>query len=125
MRLLTADIDPFKSNPSLLRRNDPHDAPERRGLASTISTEEGDQFSLFYFRKDPLEDMAFAIKSVDILKNKHLNPSQISLLDFLIVRDLGGRPFCQDTSLIQHRNDVRDRKDDIDVMFDDENRNIL
>ena len=106
MRFLAAEIDSVKGNPSLLWKNDSHDAPEGRGLACSVSTQEGNQFSLLYFRRDPFQDMTFAIIGMDVLKKKHSNPPQISLLDFLIVRDLRGRPFCQDTPLIQYRDDV-------------------
>ena len=74
MRFLAADVDPVKGDPALLRRNNTHDAPERRGLARSVSAQEGDQFSLLYFRRDPLEDVAFTVVGVDILKKKHSNP---------------------------------------------------
>lgn len=106
MGFLAADIDPVKSDPPLFWGNNPHNAPEGRRLACSVSSEQGDQFPLLDFRRDPFEDMAFAIIGVDVLKKKHLHASQISLLDFLIVRDLRSRPFCQDPPLVQYRNDV-------------------
>jgi len=106
MRFLAANIDAIEGDGSLLRRNNSHDTPEGRGLTCSISSQEGNQLSLLYLRRDPLEDVAFAIISVDALKKKHSNTSQISLLYFLIVCDLRGRPFGQDTPLIHHRNDV-------------------
>ena len=106
MRFLAAEIDFIKGDPSLLRKNNSHDASEGRGLACSVSSQEGDQFSLLYFRRDPFEDMAFAIIGMNVFKKEQSNTSQISFLDFLIVRDLRGRPFRQDTPLIQYRNDV-------------------
>ncbi len=106
MRFLAADINSIKGNPPLLRRNNAHDAPERCGLACSVSPQEGNQLSLLYLGRDSLEDMTFPIIGVDVLKKKHSNPSQISLLDLLVVRDLRGGPFCQDTSLVQNRNDI-------------------
>jgi len=106
MRFLAAEIDSVKGNLSLLRKNDSHDAPQSRGLACSVSTQEGDQFSPLYFRREPFEDMTFAIIGMDVLKKKHSTPPQIGLLNFLIVRDLRGSPFCQDTPLIQYRDDV-------------------
>ena len=106
MRFLAANIDAIEGDRSLFRRDDSHDTPEGRGLAHSISSQEGDQLSLLYFSRDSFEDVAFTIIGMDILKKKHSNTPQICLLHFLIVCDLRGRPFRQDAPLIHHRNDV-------------------
>ena len=106
MRFLAANIDAFEGDRSLLWRNNSHNAPEGRGLTRSVATQEGNQFSLLYFRRDPFEDVSFPIIGMDVLKSKHSNPPQIGLLHFLIIRDLRGRPFGQDTSLIHDCNDV-------------------
>jgi hypothetical protein len=70
---LAAEIGALKGDRSLPWRNDSHDAPEGRGLARPVASQEGDQLSLFYFGRDALEDMALAIIGVDILKTEHLS----------------------------------------------------
>jgi hypothetical protein len=75
MRFLAANIDTIEGDGSLLRRDDSHNTPEGRGLAHSISSQEGDQLSLFYFSRDSFEDVAFAIISMDVLKKKHSNTS--------------------------------------------------
>ena len=73
MGLLTAKIDTLKGDGSLPGRNDSHDAPEGRRLARSVSSQEGNQFSLLYFGRDPFQDVAVTIVGVDILKTKHLS----------------------------------------------------
>ncbi|MNL47068.1 hypothetical protein D3C87_1698350 [compost metagenome] len=65
-QLLTVETDL-----PLTRADDPEDAAQGRGLARTVASQQGHQFTGVDLQRDAFEDVALVVVGMDILDGQH------------------------------------------------------
>jgi hypothetical protein len=70
-RRLAGNVLPLVQHLALPRRRQPHNAAQRRGFADAIAAQQTDALALTHLQRDPKENLAEAIRRVDLLDGKN------------------------------------------------------
>ena len=117
------DVGPVEDDAAAPCRRQSQDRAQRRRFARSVSPENRDALRGSDRETDALQDVAFTVIGVNVLDLKHgAAPDTLRSLGDWTELVLGS---CrQHLAVIQHRDDVADRKHDIHVVFDEKDGQI-
>ena len=123
------------------QRHQPGQRLQQRRLAGAVAAEQGDDLAFAHVERGVVQDMALAVEGVDALEAQHLRRTCSGFVAALM-HDLGdagagvdllhpaigahrvGRAGHQHFALVHHGDGVREAEHAVDVVLDDQHRNI-